>query len=264
MKYIALLAIFAIINTQAMRIGDSEESMVETSADLVEEAATPAKGKEGKAGKKAANASAKAMTTLAAVGNKTFFDITIDGVAQERIVMGMFPGAAPKTVANFEAICVGTELEAKDAVEPVEATADAPAVPGSPATPAVNLHYLNTIFHRIIPGFMMQGGDFQNSDGTGGYSLYGKSFKDEPFKLKFSRPYLLAMANSGPNSNGSQFFITFDKPDWLNGHHVIFGEVLSGINTIKAIEEIGTPQGPPSKKVEIVAAGLVEEEGAKK
>lgn len=259
MKFIALLAIFAIINTQAIRIMDSDDSLVDIEGDA------PAKGKGDAKPAAAGNASKKAgLKTLAPVGNKTFFDITIDGVPQERVVMGMFAQTAPKTVANFEAICVGTELEAKDAVEAKEATEKEPAVPASPATPAVNLHYLNTFFHRIIPGFMMQGGDFENSDGTGGYSLYGKSFKDENFKLKFTKPYLLAMANSGPNSNGSQFFITFDKPDWLNGHHVIFGEVLSGFKTLKNIEEIGTPQGPPSKKVEIVAAGLVEEEGGDK
>ena len=257
MKYIAILVIFAILNIQAIRMTD-DDSLVSIDGD----AKAPAKGKGG--GKKEGKTnSTKKLTTLAPVGNKTFFDITIDGVPQERIVMGMFPSMAPKTVANFEALCVGTDLEAKDAVEAVEATEKEPAIPASPATPAVHLTFLNTIFHRIIPGFMMQGGDFQNSDGTVGYSLYGKKFKDENLKTKFSRPYLLAMANSGPNSNGSQFFITFDKPEWLNGHHVIFGEILSGQKTIKAIEEIGTPQGPPSKKVEIVLAGLVEEEGAK-
>jgi peptidylprolyl isomerase len=260
MKYTALLALFAICNVQALRIFDSEDSLI----DIAGEDKAPAKGKDGKEGKKAANANATKLTTLAAVGNKTFFDVTIDGVAQEQIVLGMFDATAPKTVANFLAMLgEGTELEAKDAVEEVPATEKEPGVPASPATPAVHLSFKDTIFHRIIPGFMMQGGDFENGDGTGGSSLYGKKFKDENFKLKFSRPMLLAMANSGPNSNGSQFFITFDKPEWLNGHHVIFGEVLSGQKTIKAIEEIGTPQGPPSKVVKVVATGIIEAEEKK-
>ena len=109
MKYTALLALFAICNIQALRIVDSEDSLV----DIAGDDKAPAKGKDGKEGKKAANASAAALTTLAAVGNKTFFDITIDGVAQEQIVLGMFDATAPKTVANFMAMMGdGTELEA--------------------------------------------------------------------------------------------------------------------------------------------------------
>merc|ERR1719162_992395 len=120
------------------------------------------------------------------------------------------------------------------------------------------LSYKNTPLHRIIPGFMAQGGDTTSGDGTGGESIFAQKFDDENFKLNLERPYLLAMANSGPNSNGSQFFITFKGTPWLNGHHVVFGEVLDGIDIVKQLEQIGSDSGAPSKTAVITNSGLIQ------
>ena len=114
----------------------------------------------------------------------------------------------PKTVENFADLCAGNK--------------------GVSKLSGKELTYKNSIFHRIIPGFMAQGGDFTNGDGTGGESIYGEKFADENFKLHHTKPMLLSSANAGPNTNGSQFFITFKNTPWLDGHHVVFGEVLSG------------------------------------
>ena len=106
---------------------------------------------------------------------------------------------------------------------------------------------------------MAQGGDFTNGDGTGGYSIYGPTFDDENFDLNFTRPYLLAMANAGPNTNGSQFFITFEETPWLDGHHVIFGEVIQGKNVVDMLEQIGTQAGTPKKKAIVKHCGILEQ-----
>lgn len=102
---------------------------------------------------------------------------------------------------------------------------------------------------------MAQGGDFENGDGTGGQSIYGPSFPDENFKISFNKPYLLAMANAGPDTNGSQFFITFKETPWLNGHHVVFGEVIEGLEVVKMLENIGTSSGKPTKEAIITLSG---------
>lgn len=116
-----------------------------------------------------------------------------------------------------------------------------------------NGKYKNVPFHRIIPNFMIQGGDYERKNGTGGQSAFGKPFKDEcSSKVRFEKPGLLAMANAGPGTNGSQFFITTAKTDWLQGKHTIFGEVTSGYDIVKKIEALGTPSGRPKKEVKIV------------
>lgn len=119
--------------------------------------------------------------------------------------------------------------------------------------------YDNTPFHRIIPNFMIQGGDFERGNGTGGKSAFGKPFKDEcSSKVRFENPGLLAMANAGPGTNGSQFFITTAKTEWLQGKHTIFGEVTSGFDVVKKIEALGSPSGRPKKEVKIIKMSVKE------
>ena len=151
--------------------------------------------------------------------------------------MGLFGKVVPKTATNFAHLCSGKEGKSK--------------ISGK------DLTYKHSPFHRIIPGFMAQGGDFTNGDGTGGESIYGEKFADENFKLHHTKPYLLSSANAGPDTNGSQFFITFKKTPWLDGKHVVFGEVLSGQATVDALEKDGSQGGETEKKAEIVDSGLL-------
>lgn len=174
---------------------------------------------------------------LAPVTQKTYFDIEIDGKAAGRITFGLFGDVVPKTTKNFATLCDGS------------------AGIGNAGKP---LHYKNSSFHRIIPGFMAQGGDFTSGDGRGGESIYGNKFEDENFKLKHDKPYLLSMANAGPNTNGSQFFITFKETPWLNGKHTVFGEVLDGFDVVEQLERIGSGSGKTSKTAKIVDSGILQ------
>eukprot|EP00668_Euglena_longa_P032034 GGOE01041317.1.p1 GENE.GGOE01041317.1~~GGOE01041317.1.p1 ORF type:complete len:214 (+),score=77.92 GGOE01041317.1:23-643(+) len=142
-----------------------------------------------------------------------FFDITIGGSPAGRIKMELFMDKVPKTAENFRQFCTG-ELKKN----------------------SIPQGYKNCKFHRIIKDFMIQGGDFLNGDGTGSISIYGDTFADEDLSIPHNAPGLLSMANSGKDTNGSQFFITCAKADWLNGKHVVFGRVVDGMLTVRKVE----------------------------
>ncbi|XP_021635364.1 peptidyl-prolyl cis-trans isomerase CYP63 isoform X2 [Hevea brasiliensis] len=168
-----------------------------------------------------------------------FFDVSIDGDPVERIAIELFADVVPKTADNFRALCTGEKGNGKTTGKP--------------------LHYKGSFFHRIIRGFMAQGGDFSKGNGTGGESIFGGKFADENFILKHDGPGLLSMANSGPNTNGSQFFITFKRQPHLDGKHVVFGKVIKGMDVVKKIEQVGTGDGKPIHPVKIVDCGETSE-----
>ncbi|MFD5435533.1 peptidylprolyl isomerase [Kitasatospora sp. NPDC127067] len=163
------------------------------------------------------------------MSSNVFFDITINDEPAGRIVFKLYDDVVPKTAQNFRELATGQN----------------------------GFGYAGSGFHRVIPAFMLQGGDFTNHNGTGGKSIYGEKFADENFQIKHDRPGLLSMANAGRNTNGSQFFITTIVTDWLDGKHVVFGEVVEGMDLVKKIEGLGSQSGRTSAKIVIAASGEV-------
>src|SRR3954452_6309685 len=168
---------------------------------------------------------------------KVFFEVAVDGKAAGRVEMELFADTCPRTAENFLQLCVGTTSKA-----------------GAP------LAFKGSSFHRVIPGFMCQGGDFTRGDGRGGESIYGGRFDDETFEGKAGKhfgPGTLSMANAGPNTNGSQFFICTAPTPHLDGKHVVFGQVVKGYDVVKAMEAVGFRSGKTSKTVTISDCGQV-------
>lgn len=165
---------------------------------------------------------------------RVFFDVSIGGQPAGRIVFELFSDVVPKTAENFRCLCTGEKGTGKS---------------GKP------LSYKGCGFHRIIPDFMIQGGDFTRGNGTGGESIYGMKFADENFKERHTVPGMLSMANAGPNTNGSQFFITTVPCPWLDGKHVVFGKVVEGMDVVKNLEKQGSQSGTTKSKCVISDCG---------
>ena len=172
------------------------------------------------------------------ITDRVYFDISINNTEPKRLIIGLYGNDCPKTVKNFIELTKGTTKSNNGKL----------------------LSYKGSKFHRIIPGFMAQGGDFEYGNGTGGQSIYGRRFEDENFKFKHKGLGVVSMANSGQHSNGSQFFICFTKASWLDGKHTVFGQVIHGNNILDDCEDAGSRSGSPSKEVVIVNCGLVDGE----
>mmetsp|Transcript_8769 Transcript_8769/g.10786 ORF Transcript_8769/g.10786 Transcript_8769/m.10786 type:complete len:182 (-) Transcript_8769:161-706(-) len=163
-----------------------------------------------------------------------FFDISIGGSPKGRIEMELRADIVPKTAENFRCLCTGEKGMGRL---------------------GKMLHFKGSPFHRVIPGFMCQGGDITRHNGTGGESIYGEKFGDEKFELKHSGAGTLSMANAGKNTNGSQFFLCTADTPWLDGKHVVFGKVISGMDVVSAIEQVGSDSGRTRVPVMICDSG---------
>ncbi len=168
---------------------------------------------------------------------KCYFDVSINNSMKGRIVFTLFAKDCPRTALNFYHLCKGDRSDES----------------------GKKLHYKGSKFHRVIPGFMSQGGDILNGNGTGSVSIYGKTFGDENFVFSHDQAGLISMANRGPNTNGSQFFITFADCGWLDGKHVVFGKISEGIEVLNEIEFTGSSSGKTKSDVVIEDCGVLEE-----
>ncbi|HEX3612810.1 MAG TPA: peptidylprolyl isomerase [Sporichthyaceae bacterium] len=164
------------------------------------------------------------------MNENVYFEVSVDGKSLGRITFKLYDDVVPKTTKNFRELATGEH----------------------------GFGYKGSPFHRVIPGFMLQGGDFTRQNGTGGKSIYGEKFADENFDLKHTRPGLLSMANAGRNTNGSQFFVTTVVTPWLDGKHVVFGEVVEGMDIVQAIEALGSQSGTTKGKIAVDECGIVQ------
>lgn len=165
-----------------------------------------------------------------------FFDVAAGPQALGRIEMTLRADVVPRTAENFRQLCTGE---------------------GGKGKSGKDLHFKGSTFHRVINDFMCQGGDFTAHNGTGGESIYGSKFADENFQLSHTGAGVLSMANAGPNTNGSQFFLCTVKTEWLDGKHVVFGNVTKGMDVVKKIESYGSSSGRTSQTIKIVDCGQI-------
>jgi len=168
------------------------------------------------------------------INPRVWMDISANGNHIGRLTFELYADACPKTAENFRSLCTGER--------------------------GGMYYYKGAPFHRVIPGFMLQGGDFTRGNGTGGESIYGRTFPDETFQGKCGRHFgfgTLSMANAGPDTNGSQFFICVADTQWLDGKHVVFGALEQGTDVVKQIERYGSQSGTPSVDIRISNCGQV-------